>query len=54
MATIISIARHLGLDVIAEGVESAEQLEVLRECGCVRYQGYLFGRPVEAERLFGT
>ena len=54
VATIIAIARHLGLDVIAEGVESAEQLEVLRECGCARYQGYLFGRPVEAERLFGT
>ena len=53
VATIIAIARHLGLDVIAEGVESHEQLQVLRECGCGRYQGYLFGRPVEA-RLFGT
>ena len=54
VATIIAIARHLGLDVIAEGVETSAQLEVLRECGCARYQGYLFGRPVEAERLFGT
>lgn len=54
VATIVAIARHLGLDVIAEGVESHEQLEVLRECGCSRYQGYLFGRPVEAERLFAT
>jgi len=54
VATIIAIARHLGLDVIAEGVETQAQLEVLRECGCSRYQGYLFGRPAEAQRLFGT
>ena len=54
VVTIIAIARHLGLDVIAEGVESREQLEALRECGCGRYQGYLFGKPVEPERLFGT
>ena len=54
VATIIAIAGHLGLDVIAEGVETQAQLEVLRECGCSRYQGYLFGRPAEAERLFGT
>lgn len=54
VVTIIAIARHLGLDVIAEGVESREQLEALRECGCGRYQGYLFGRPVEPERLFGA
>jgi EAL domain-containing protein (putative c-di-GMP-specific phosphodiesterase class I) len=54
VATIIAIAGHLGLDVIAEGVETQAQLEVLRECGCSRYQGYLFGRPAEAHRLFGT
>jgi diguanylate cyclase (GGDEF)-like protein/PAS domain S-box-containing protein len=54
VATIIAIARHLGLDVIAEGVETQAQLEVLRECGCSRYQGYLFGRPAGAQRLFGT
>ena len=54
VVTIIAIARHLGLDVIAEGVESREQLEALRECGCGRYQGYLFGKPVEPARLFGT
>jgi diguanylate cyclase (GGDEF)-like protein/PAS domain S-box-containing protein len=54
VTTIIAIADHLGLDVIAEGVETPEQLEVLRECGCTRYQGYLFGRPVAAESLFET
>ncbi len=54
VATIIGIAGHLALDVIAEGVETNEQRAVLRECGCTRYQGYLFGRPVAAERLFQT
>lgn len=54
VSTIIAIAGHLGLDVIAEGVETREQLEVLRECGCTRYQGYLFGRPEAAEKLFET
>ena len=52
VATIIAIARHLGLDVIAEGVESHEPLEALRECGCGRLPGR--GKPVEPERLFGT
>lgn len=52
VTTIVGIAGDLGLDVMAEGVETPEQLEVLRECGCTRYQGYLFGRPVAAERLF--
>jgi diguanylate cyclase (GGDEF)-like protein/PAS domain S-box-containing protein len=54
VSTIIGIAGHLALDVMAEGVETNEQLEVLRQCGCTRYQGYLFGRPVAAERLFQT
>ncbi|HVS78270.1 MAG TPA: EAL domain-containing protein [Steroidobacteraceae bacterium] len=54
VTTIIAIADHLGLDVIAEGVETLEQLEVLRKCGCNCYQGYLFGRPAAAERLFGA
>lgn len=52
VTTIIGIAGHLGLDVIAEGVETREQLAVLRECGCTRYQGYLFGRAMAAEHLF--
>ena len=54
VVTIIAIAGHLGLDVIAEGVETREQLEALRECGCERFQGYLFGRPDAAERLFSV
>ena len=52
VGAIMAMSRHLNLEVIAEGVESAEQLTVLRACGCTRYQGYLFGRPVAAESLF--
>ncbi|MDD5472261.1 MAG: EAL domain-containing protein, partial [Sideroxydans sp.] len=52
--TIINIANNFGLDIIAEGVESDDQLAFLRQYGCNRYQGYLFGKPVplaEFERL---
>jgi EAL domain-containing protein (putative c-di-GMP-specific phosphodiesterase class I) len=52
--TIINIANNFGLDVIAEGVETDDQLAFLRQYGCNRYQGYLFGKPVplaEFERL---
>ncbi len=52
--TIIDIANNFGLKVVAEGVEADEQLAFLRQYGCNRYQGYLFGKPVpvsEFERL---
>jgi diguanylate cyclase (GGDEF)-like protein/PAS domain S-box-containing protein len=41
-STIISMAHHLGFKVLAEGVETLEQLEFLREQGCDSYQGYLY------------
>ena len=44
--TIINIASNFGLEVIAEGVETDEQLAFLRQYGCNKFQGYLFGRPV--------
>jgi diguanylate cyclase (GGDEF)-like protein/PAS domain S-box-containing protein len=49
--TIIDLARNFRLHVIAEGVETVEQLAFLRENGCPAYQGYLFGRPDEVERF---
>lgn len=51
---IIGLARALGLEVIAEGIETPEQLNAIRGLGCAYGQGYLFSRPVpseEAERI---
>ena len=47
--TIIAMADHLGLSVIAEGVETDDQLHFLREKGCRCYQGYRFSRPLPVE-----
>jgi diguanylate cyclase (GGDEF)-like protein/PAS domain S-box-containing protein len=44
--TIITMASGLGINVIAEGVETAEQHRFLLDNGCLQYQGYLFGKPV--------
>ncbi|MBU0689707.1 MAG: EAL domain-containing protein [Gammaproteobacteria bacterium] len=44
--TIIGMAQNLGLDVVAEGVETREQLDLLVSFGCKTFQGYLFSRPV--------
>ena len=47
--TIIAMADNLKLNVIAEGVETEEQLKFLHDNGCVNYQGYLFSQPVVIE-----
>jgi diguanylate cyclase (GGDEF)-like protein len=47
---ITSLGHHLGLDVIAEGVETTVQLHALRELGCHYVQGFLLSRPVTAEK----
>ena len=49
--TIIAMTKSLGLDVIAEGVETDAQHEFLDMSGCHTYQGYLFGRPVPIEQF---
>jgi diguanylate cyclase (GGDEF)-like protein/PAS domain S-box-containing protein len=45
--TIVTLARHLGMDAVAEGVETPDQLALLSELGCHRVQGFLFAGPVE-------
>ncbi len=47
--SIIELGHDLGLDVVAEGVEAAEEAERLRELGCDFAQGYYYSRPVSAE-----
>jgi EAL domain-containing protein (putative c-di-GMP-specific phosphodiesterase class I) len=44
--TIIAMTEALGLNVIAEGVETREQKEFLEPRGCHAFQGYFFGRPM--------
>ena len=45
----IALAHGMGMRAVAEGVESAEQLEALRALGCDDAQGYFFGRPLPAD-----
>ena len=50
MGHLVALARDLGKSVIAEGVETDQQLSFLREVGCQSAQGYLFSNPVDAEK----
>jgi EAL domain-containing protein (putative c-di-GMP-specific phosphodiesterase class I) len=49
VSTIISLAKSLGMETIAEGVETAEQMAYLRASGCDEMQGYWFSRPLAPE-----
>ncbi|PCI08042.1 MAG: two-component system response regulator, partial [Gammaproteobacteria bacterium] len=46
---IISMTHHLGLNLIAEGVETEQQLNYLKENGCNEYQGYYFSKPLNED-----
>jgi diguanylate cyclase (GGDEF)-like protein/PAS domain S-box-containing protein len=50
VSAIIAIARHLHIQVIAEGIEAYQQAEILRRLGCAVGQGFLFARPMTAEK----
>ncbi len=50
--TIIAMAKHLHLDIIAEGVENERQLHYLENAGCHHFQGFYFCRPLPATQLF--
>ncbi len=56
VGAIVSLAKSLDMDVVAEGVETPEQRDILRALGCRYGQGYLYSRPMdgEAARLFGA
>jgi EAL domain-containing protein (putative c-di-GMP-specific phosphodiesterase class I) len=50
-AAIVSLGVTLGLEVVAEGIERPDQMEALRELGCPIGQGYLIGRPMNADAI---
>ena len=49
ISAIVALAHALDIEVIGEGVESEAQREYLRRCGCDYIQGYLIGRPADAD-----
>jgi len=49
--TIVSIGRSLDIAIVAEGVETTEQLKILQSMGCDEIQGYLISRPVPPEEI---
>ena len=51
LATIVDLARTLGMRTTAEGVETVEQLDIVKEYGCTLVQGYLFNRPEPADGI---
>ncbi|MDO9192817.1 MAG: EAL domain-containing protein, partial [Undibacterium sp.] len=48
---IVSLSHHMDMRVVAEGIETVEQAEFLRELGCTYAQGFLFSQPLPAARF---
>ncbi|MDI2032567.1 EAL domain-containing protein [Saccharopolyspora sp. TS4A08] len=54
VSSIITMAHAIGLDVVAEGVETARQLDLLRDIGCDHAQGYYLSKPVPLDELLSS
>jgi EAL domain-containing protein (putative c-di-GMP-specific phosphodiesterase class I) len=52
--TVVTLGHSLGLNVIAEGVETTQQRDILLQLGCDSFQGYLYGRPMGIAQLMQT
>jgi EAL domain-containing protein (putative c-di-GMP-specific phosphodiesterase class I) len=48
---MLAVARHFRLKVVAEGIETAEQVDYLRSIGCEYAQGYYYSRPIPAQTI---
>lgn len=48
---IVALAREIGIPTTAEGIETQEQLDFVRECGCTHAQGFLLGRPAQGHEI---
>jgi EAL domain-containing protein (putative c-di-GMP-specific phosphodiesterase class I) len=48
---IVALADSLALEIVAEGIETASEVEVLKRIKCVQGQGFLFSKPLDAERF---
>jgi EAL domain-containing protein (putative c-di-GMP-specific phosphodiesterase class I) len=51
MRSIINLAKEMDMEMVAEGVETREQLRLLRDLKCYHGQGYLLGRPIPAQHM---
>lgn len=51
VASILALSKHLGLEVVAEGVENLDQFHLLKQYGCKIYQGYYFSKPLSPDNM---
>jgi diguanylate cyclase (GGDEF)-like protein/PAS domain S-box-containing protein len=51
VASILALSKHLGLEVVAEGVEELNQFHLLKQYGCKIYQGYYFSAPLSPDKM---